>query len=250
MTLKTRTFTVAVALGILTLTAFAQEMSKDDWERQMRDLTAQRDQLKSRMAALQNDVDNLRKEESAKASALKSCEDELMAMVGTAESMKAFDAELDRTDKWLDELSRLSNQDLWNRKKELDDVQSAMNAAKKNKLSTLPRYFDRLGGQQNRLDSLKRSLESASLSMTYTVGTWAKDRDCLWNIAKKPTIYDNAFLWPKIWQGNRDQIKNPDIIYKGQKLRVPSKAELTAEEKSAVRMYWQKKQPAPAAKKP
>jgi hypothetical protein len=174
-----------------------------------------------------------------------------MAMVGvTAESMKASEAEFDRIDKWLDDLSRLSNQDLWNRKKELDDVQSEINAGKKNKLSAVPKYYGRLGDQQNRLDSVKRSLESASLAMTYTVGTWTKDRDCLWNIAKRPTIYDNAFLWPKIWQGNRDQIKDPDVIYKGQKLKVPSKAELTAEEKTASRMYWQKKQSAPAANKP
>ena len=76
---------------------------------------------------------------------------------------------------------------------------------------------------------------------TYTVGTWARDRDCLWNIAKKPKIYDNPFLWPKIWQGNRDQIKNPDVIHKGQKLKIPPKADLTKEEKSALRKYWSKK---------
>jgi len=81
------------------------------------------------------------------------------------------------------------------------------------------------------------------------VGTWAKDRDCLWNIAKKPKIYDNPFLWPKIWQGNRDQIKNPDVIQRGQKLKIPPKAALTKEEKSAVRRYWSKKNAqAPTAK--
>jgi hypothetical protein len=90
---------------------------------------------------------------------------------------------------------------------------------------------------------LRRSLE-ASMANVYTVGTWAKDRDCLWNIAKKPTIYDNAFLWPKIWQGNRDQITNPDVIHPGQKLKIPAKADLTADEKSAVRGYYQRKQAA------
>ena len=57
----------------------------------------------------------------------------------------------------------------------------------------------------------------------YTVGTWAKDRDCLWNISKKPDIYDNAWLWPRIWQGNRDQIKDPDVIHQGQKLKIPGR---------------------------
>ena len=89
--------------------------------------------------------------------------------------------------------------------------------------------------------------------MTYTVGTWAKDRDCLWNIAKKPKIYDNAFLWPKIWQGNKDKIKNPDVIKKGQVLSIPAKGDLTKEEKAASRSYWSKKsapaEPAAPAKK-
>ena len=251
MSLNFRICCLFVALCAFSMTALSQEISREEWEKQMKDLTAQRDQLKSRMSSLRSDVDNLRQQDRDKDAALKKCNDELMAMIGAeAASMRAFEAELDRIDQWLDELSRLSNQDLWNRKKELDDVQSAISAGKKNKLSALPKNYDRLGSQQNRLDSLRKSLESVSMAMTYTVGTWAKDRDCLWNIAKKPTIYDNAFLWPKIWQGNRDQIKNPDIIHTGQKLKVPSKADLTAEEKSAVKMYWQKKQAAPAVNKP
>ena len=79
------------------------------------------------------------------------------------------------------------------------------------------------------------------MQLTYTVGTWAKDRDCLWNIAKKPKIYDNAFLWPKIWQGNKDKIKNPDVIKKGQVLSIPPKEDLTKAEKAAARSYWSKK---------
>ena len=46
-------------------------------------------------------------------------------------------------------------------------------------------------------------------NMMYTVGTWRKDRDCLWNIAKKPEIYNDPFAWPKIWHANRDLIHNP-----------------------------------------
>jgi nucleoid-associated protein YgaU len=112
-------------------------------------------------------------------------------------------------------------------------------------MSALSKYADRIRDQQARVDALKRTiqttLEASKVDITYTVGTWARDRDCLWNIAKKPKIYDNAFLWPKIWQGNRDQIKNPDIIHEGQKLRIPAKADLTKEENSALRSYWSKK---------
>jgi nucleoid-associated protein YgaU len=238
-----------IFVGALVGTALAQEMTKDEWQKQMQELTAKRDQLKSRMATLQSEVENLKRQDAEKAAAVKKCEDELMAMIGaTPDAVAAFEAELNRIDARLNELSRLSNQELWNRKKELDDLQGAINNAKKNKLSALSKYSDRLANQQSRLDALRKSLEG--MTMTYTVGTWSKDRDCLWNIAKKPTIYDNAFLWPKIWQGNRDQIKNPDIIHPGQKLKIPPKAELTAEEKSAARRYWLNKQAATAPANP
>jgi hypothetical protein len=60
----------------------------------------------------------------------------------------------------------------------------------------------------------------------YTVGTWRENRDCLWNIAKKPEIYNDPFAWPKIWRANMDQIHNPDIIHPGQQLQIV-KTEIT-----------------------
>lgn len=245
MTWKKRLSTLIALAAFVSFAAGAQEMTKEEWQKQIQENTAKRDQLKSRLAALQTDVEKLKQQDSDKALALRKCEDEIMAMVGaTNETVRSFENEFERLNRRLDELARLSNQDLWSRAKELDDLRAATNDARENKMSAIPEYYDRLQDQLNRLEGLRKSLDAAMMAMTYTVGTWAKDRDCLWNIAKKPTIYDNAFLWPKIWQGNRDQIKNPDIIYPGQKLKVPPKAELTAEENSAVKNYWQKKQAA------
>ena len=140
------------------------------------------------------------------------------------------------------------------RRAELDSLQNWINETQKNPTSAIQKNQERLKAEQSRLDVLKKTLAdivaSGEMTPTYTVGTWAKDRDCLWNIAKKPKIYDNPFLWPKIWQGNRDQIKNPDVIHKGQKLKIPQKADLTKEEKSAVRKYWSKKNAHAAAAKP
>ena len=148
----------------------------------------------------------------------------------------------------------MSNPDLWARRAELDSVQKWINVASKDPLSVVQKYQDRLKDQQSRLDTLKKTLQqiiaSGEIMPTYTVGTWARDRDCLWNIAKKPKIYDNPFLWPKIWQGNRDQIKNPDVIKQGQKLKIPPKADLTKEENRALRSYWSKKNAKAAATKP
>ena len=247
MKLHIRMIMITVLAFAFVGSAFAQdmmEMTKDEWQKQIQELTAKRDQLSQRLKALETEVASLKQQDAAKMAAMKKCEDELLAMVGaTPEAAKAFEAMLNRIDSKLDELARLSNQELWNRRSELDGVQMDIDNAKKNKLSAIPKYYDRLENQQNRLNGLRRSLESM-MANVYTVGTWSKDRDCLWNIAKKPTIYDNAFLWPKIWQDNRDQIKNPDVIHPGQKLKIPPKADLTASEKSAANGYYQRKKAA------
>ncbi|MGB2868452.1 MAG: LysM peptidoglycan-binding domain-containing protein [Bacteroidota bacterium] len=224
--------------------AYTQELSKEDWQKQVTDLTTRRNDLKNKLTALQTEVANLQKQDADKSAALKKCQDEMTALAGSTEA--PFVAQLDKIDARLNELSRLSNQDLWARRAEVDSVQSWLDSAKKNALAVLPKYATRIADEQGRVDALRKTLqqvmESGEAMQTYTVGTWARDRDCLWNIAKKPKVYDNAFLWPKIWQGNRDQIKDPDVIQPGQRLKIPPKAELTSGEKSALRSYWSKKQ--------
>jgi len=69
-------------------------------------------------------------------------------------------------------------------------------------------------------------------SLEYTV----VEGDCLWNIAKK--YYNNPFLWVKIYQQNKDKIRNPDLIYPGQVFIIP---ELMTEEISQTTISEQEK---------
>ena len=158
---------------------------------------------------------------------------------------KAYDAQLAALENWINELARLSNQDLYARKAEIDSVQAKLDELKKSKLAALQEYNDRLQALQQKINGLRDALAKpeflASLEKTYVVGSWKKNRDCLWNISKKKTIYNNPFMWPKIWQGNRDQIKDPDIIRKGQRLKIPTAGSLTDAEKKAEHKYWAKK---------
>ncbi|MCD6422623.1 MAG: LysM peptidoglycan-binding domain-containing protein [Elusimicrobia bacterium] len=77
------------------------------------------------------------------------------------------------------------------------------------------------------LEARKKLMEEAQSRMeeklpsSYTVGTWEKDRDCLWNIAKKSEIYNDPWQWKKIYFANRDKIKDPDLIYPGQVFKIP-----------------------------
>lgn len=45
--------------------------------------------------------------------------------------------------------------------------------------------------------------------------------DCLWKIAGFYWIYNDPREWPKIYEANRDKIRDPDLIYPGQILEIP-----------------------------
>lgn len=53
----------------------------------------------------------------------------------------------------------------------------------------------------------------------YIVGTWEKDGDCLWVIAER--LYGDKWQWKKIYLANKDQIKDPNLIYPNQRLTIP-----------------------------
>jgi len=63
------------------------------------------------------------------------------------------------------------------------------------------------------------TIKYVSASEEYVV----KKGDTLWDISGD-MLQDN-FLWPKIWQAN-PQIKNPDLIYPGDRIIIPTKEEL------------------------
>jgi nucleoid-associated protein YgaU len=166
--------------------------------------------------------------------------DELYALVGSnAEEAAAYRAQIQAAENQANMLTRLSDADLLARSGEVDELAGTVEGLWENKLSLIPEFWDALTALNEKVKSLQDAL--AAQVKVYTVGTWARDRDCLWNIAKKPDIYDNAWLWPKIWQGNRDQIKDPDLIYPGQKLTIPKGDEMSSEEKSSAKVYYREK---------
>lgn len=63
----------------------------------------------------------------------------------------------------------------------------------------------------------KAAAKKGKLKNAYTV----KKGDCLWVIAKKKTVYNDPFEWPILYEANKDKIKNPNLIYPGQKLNIP-----------------------------
>jgi len=226
-----------------------EKMTKEQWQQEINRLTAERNDLMAKKKTLDEQVATLQPEPAKLDEDLKKCMDELYGLVGSdGEKAAAYRSEIEDAENKANDLMRLSDADLAARSGEVDALAAKVKSLWENKLSLIPEFWDRLTPLNDKIKSLQNTL--AAQVKIYTVGTWAHDRDCLWNISKKKDIYNNAWMWPKIWQGNRDQIKDPDIIKKGQKLKIPKAGEMTAEEKTAARGYYKKKAaaaPAPAS---
>jgi hypothetical protein len=60
------------------------------------------------------------------------------------------------------------------------------------------------------------------LPKQYTVRSWAAFRDCLWNIAGYPWVYGDPEKWRLLYDANKSQISDPDVIEPGMVLDIPS----------------------------
>ncbi|MDY6935067.1 MAG: DUF4398 domain-containing protein [Spirochaetota bacterium] len=78
--------------------------------------------------------------------------------------------------------------------------------------------------ERQRIEAQERELKKKEMQKRvshkeYVVKLNPKKRDCLWRIAYY--VYKNARLWPLIYMANRDMIKDPDLIFPGQKFDIP-----------------------------
>ena len=211
---------------LLSLSGFAQdkEMTSEEWEAEMTRLAGKKQALTAEIEALNADLDNL----NATLSGLEDpevCIDELYAIVGaTRQDVDNFRNAVNELDGKI-------------RRKEgpKADRQADLDALKMNKISALPEFFDKVHNQMQQ--ALDNWIEKPDV-ISYTVVRG----DHLWGIAKKQEHYGNPFAWPVIYKANREQIKDPDLIYPNQVFKVPP---LSEEEKSKYEKLRRNYKPAP-----
>jgi len=237
---------IAMLFAISSVASAQEEMKLDDWQAQMATLTTQRDSLKTVLNQLNTDIANLKSQIASLDQQYQSEMQKYLDMLHTTTAeMQSFDQMLTTLSGQIDNYTKMSDQDLCAHVADVNALGAQVDSAKSNHLAIAAEFYSRVQDLSNNFAQLKARLASCSQAAmgekTYTVGTWARNRDCLWNISKKKTIYDDPWKWPKIYVANRDQIHNPDIIHPKQVLKIPENAPLNKEEKSAARMYYAKK---------
>jgi phage shock protein A len=236
---------VAIVFALSSVASAQEEKMKySEWQEQMTTLTAQRDSLKNVLNGLNTDITNLKNQ---LASLDQQYQSELQKYYGmlhtTAADFQAFGKQVDALSSQIADYMKMSDQDLCAHRDDVTKAGAQIDSLKGTTLALAQEFYSKIQDLSNNYAQLKERLAGceALAAKTYTVGTWARNRDCLWNISKKPTIYDDPWKWPKIYVANRDQIKNPDLIYPREVLKIPANGPLSDQEKAAARAYYAKK---------
>ncbi len=224
--MKFRTLLVSALVVLFSFSLYAQEkeMTSEEWEAEIKRLNEKKVSLQTEMTQLKEEVAKLKSEYEALGDP-EQCKQELFAIINADQKqIMQFGKQVDMLERKVDARSG-DKEDLV---AELKDLQN-------NPISACPAYFDKVHNQ------LQRKLDAWNPKPKEILYTVVKG-DCLWNIAKKKEIYDNGFAWPKIYHANKDQIKDPNLIYPKQVFKIPN---LTEEEKAKYDKLRRNYKPAP-----
>ncbi len=217
------------------------ELTKDEAVLRIQDWTQRVKELENKLATAEQDLAKLQNDLQEAKNNLKDCQEALLALLeATNMDIEKFRQALGVIEGKVRQMKGYSNDKLADMRDDVVKLENDLNELRKNKLALLPEFYNKILELARDIKGLYREKKIKS----YTVGTWSEDRDCLWNIAGKLEIYGDPSLWPKIWQNNKDIIRNPDIIHPGQVLTLPQKGPKDAAELKAERKYWRKKRDA------
>lgn len=202
------------ALALLALLVFfstsilaQEEMTSEEWEAEIARLAQEKAELTQELESLQAEV-NAMTEKKNSLQKFEDCQNEMYAMV---------DADADDVADYSAKVNALMA-DISAKKPDKADRQAELDALKASKLSALPAFHSVVHGK---LQKMLDAWQEAPKEIMYEVVRG----DHLWGIAKKDAHYGNGHAWPMIYNSNRDQIKNPDLIYPAQVFKVPNLSE-------------------------
>lgn len=201
-------------------------------------------ELQARLDGVKGEISKLNGSLASEIQALKKCNEDIATLIGASDAdIAAFRERLGRLEARVRDMQRLSDDELADRRNDVIMLHRDINALRRERISVMPEFYSRAAKLGTDVLGLYREKKIRG----YVVGTWAENRDCLWNIAKRPEIYNDPFMWPKIWQANTEMIRNPDVIRSGWTLTVPPPGPLTNDEMKSERRYWRKKKAATQA---
>lgn len=208
---------VLISISIIAGFSSAQEKVKlaeykaqlAEWQRREAAARAAIDSLQKEIDALKTQIDSLEAE-------IEKTWGEIYTCLGvTKEEVEEYRNCLKSLDEQIDGLLALEAEELFQKRAEIDTIAAKIEEQKKSNIYLLTEMQEKVASLEGKLTQLRDKLP-ATIYDTYTV----IKGDYLWKISGKDEIYGDPYQWMKIYTFNRDQIKDPDLIYPDQVFKI------------------------------
>lgn len=211
-----RLFTmILILLLAFSVTAFGQEERKikmDEYKVQLADFQAREAAANEKIATLEAEIAEINTEINTVQGQIDAEWAEIYAMLGTNQAgVDTYRSNLMSIEGEIDGLSMLSPEELFRRQDEIDEIANRIEEAKGDNIALLTEMENKLAELDGKLAALKAKVP-ANIYDQYTV----VKGDYLWKISKSDDIYGDPYQWMRIYTVNKDQIKDPDLIYEDQ----------------------------------
>lgn len=192
-----------------------QEMTMDEYKAQLAEWQQREVDAKAAITNCEEETNKINDEIAALDGQINAAWDEIYNLVGGKDAVDAYRSELAAIEAEIDGLAALSPEELFKRRKEIDAVEEKLNGMKDSKVYALTEMQNKVASLEGKIARLRDSMPQAMYD-EYTVVRG----DYLWKIAKKDDIYGDPMQWVRIYSYNREQIKDPNLIYPEQIFKI------------------------------
>jgi len=215
---------MTLILMILVGSSFLFAQSYDYEEMDMDQYNALLQEWQGRLDAAQKAI----ADEDTRITTAQKCNDDTQAQIETVwdEIYAALGSSREENEEFKKSIAALRNDanamlsmtpdEIYRRKDEIPALKERLATMRENNLALLSENEAALNSIENVIMQIEEKGKPAEPD-TYTV----MRGDYLWRIANKGEIYGDPYAWMRIYTSNRDQIKDPDLIYPDQRFRIP-----------------------------
>jgi nucleoid-associated protein YgaU len=216
-------FVMILALALSVNAGFAQQsydyenMDMDTYKTELAKWQQREAQSKTNIAAEEKKIEELKKQLAELDKQKEDTWNEIYATMGTDKAgYEAYKNELKAFEEEVAAYAAMSPEEIYNRKGEIAGFEKRLAEYKADPKSATTENQNTLAKIGNLISQAKSKMSNIAAGM-YEV----QRGDYLWKIAKKGDVYGDPYAWIRIYDSNKDKIKNPDLIYPNQVFSIP-----------------------------
>ncbi len=208
---------VALVIMLAVSLSFAQEkMTMEEYNAQLAEWQKREADAKAAITTTEQEIEELKNEIAQTEDETKNEWQEIYALLGATEAdVNDYRNNLDGLESEVDGLASLPPEELFKNRKEIDQLEEKLNGLKDNNIYLLSEMQNKVAEIEGKIMALRNSMPKAVYD-EYTVVRG----DFLWRIAGKDDIYADPYQWMRIYTYNKDQIKDPNLIYADQIFKI------------------------------